>query len=59
MVCSWWWLRADGGAGGSPISQEDVLSSEIVLGAKGRPYYVYDLKVSALDWAYNLASTLV
>lgn len=52
-------MRADGGAGGSPISQEDVLSSEIVLGAKGRPYYVYDLKVSALDWAYNLASTLV
>jgi hypothetical protein len=31
--------------GGSPISPEDVLSSEIKTGAKGRPYYVYDLKV--------------
>ena len=31
--------------GGSPITPEDVLSSEIKTGPKGRPYYVYDLKV--------------
>lgn len=31
--------------GGSPVTPEDVLSSEMKLGAKGRPYYVYDLKV--------------
>lgn len=45
-------------AGGDPIFEDDVLSSTTVAGPKGRPYYVYNLKIGGKENALVSATVL-